>query len=386
MANSSELHSAESRIAAFSVLSIVCLTGTVGHGMMIHVIRTSTSFHKQCGAFLLNFSVIGIFLNVLCIPLYMTNILAGTNVYGETGCSLVGFLNCALFLASLANAVVIAIQRCIMMTKPCNFFTKKRTKITLLLLWVIPVCGALAGFPFYGFSSHQLHCIFKDEILHTWITVVMFSVPTIVVLLIICLCYIIICCTVSKSKRSLLLSRSTNRVCIVTHIKVDPVDTCSCSSLPPVEPFCTKCLKKLSSSLPDLSKMKRKQDEVKRRVARVPGSLNLKNKLVSWSDAYRRELKLTFHLLINFTFFCVLWTPLVSLYIVACFTEVAPGVWLTCSVLARFYSATNWIIYGIWSKSARHSLMTILGIHTNTVGVMGSQRHLRMSDMRKRNN
>ena len=348
--NTTQLHSHQERMIAFGVLAVMSVMGAVGHSLMIHVIRTTSSFSKRFKQLTMNLSVLGLLVSLIAVPTHMVNIFVNHNMYGVLGCQIIGYINMALFLATLSNIVLIAIQRCVMLTKPQTLITsRKRIFLEQLILWIVPLTIALLGLPAYGFSSSQLHCSFQDEAMDTWITAIMIGIPGLAVLIVICSCYVVICCKVSKSKTAL---RQKSRR------RVRPMNTVAHIVVEPQQEFAESTRqgkgRKVSTSLPNLQRIHELTV-----VTDGENTVRLTDRLASWSDLYSKELKLTVQIIVNCSMFIFTWAPLVTLYAIVCCVDISPTLWLSFTVLARLYSGTSWLIYGIWSKNVRFTLKKI---------------------------
>ena len=326
------LHTVAHRATSAIYLIALSIIGSAGHVATAYDIHRGRQNGKSnWSAMLINLSVVGLITNSFVLPIYSAHIILGGVVLGETGCLILSYINYSLILSQLSNCVVIAMLKCILLTRPQQMNSKKYKYIIIGSLWIVPfICGIL-GFEHYGFSDNQLHCIFKDTEGQNWYVWAMIALPCVIALIAISTCYVLICRTVRQSRKQM-----------QKHKKVEALRM-----------WRIKCERRVSMSAPAMSQSETGSDRQPCGPPERPSRLSVSQQslpahvtLTAWSDPNSKAMRLTIKLVINFTVFIVLWSPITALYFVDGTYYIDPAMWLSFSVLARTYTAIDWMIYG----------------------------------------
>ena len=317
------IHSLPVRIVACTSLIFIMILGLVGNTLVILSVKRNRKLHNNSNIFVVNLSVVALLTNVLTLPPYIVNSIGGGMVVPAVFCKILGYLNYSLTLVLLVNSMGIAIYRCTLLSKPISnsvsFENNKRIYCAIAMMWIIPMFAALLGINVFGFHLAEMHCAFEVKTDHYWMIFVLLVTPTLISLVSILVCYIFIVMRVRASKRK-----------VLDHSVIKGVKTITASN---------------GNSPQTLSG--------------VSDSVHLQKPL-NKSERFHRELKLTLRLVILFTIFCLLWSPLMLSYFLFNFVHIPNILWLISSILARSYTSVNWLLYAFFNKQFCTSYFNIL--------------------------
>ena len=346
------VHSDIGRGFAAACLIIISIVGFAGNLASTSVTRQNRYLMRHFGVYLINLCVVSMVISAVILPCYIGTVIANGVVFSDEACILASYFNYSLFLALLSNCVIIALLRCLLLTRSQKIVTRRWRCISLICLWIVPFTLGILGINYFGFNKNQLHCIFSDD--HDeWSLFLLLAVPTLVSLSAICVCYVLIYRKVRSSRNKLRFHKALSR-------------SMNSNLQRGYNPFVTAVPRKRSLSCPSIRETialplaatsimhPPEQNDISHSMT------NLRIKLVAWSDIQEREMKLTIQLVVNVTLFCVLWTPLMILYGIEDYVTVPPSLWLTFSILGRTFTGLDWIIYNCWTAQQRQAFARMI--------------------------
>ena len=310
-------HPYPARVGIAVFLIVITIIGIVGNGIVLALIIHRRRLHTPSNLFMANLSVVGLLSHVLGTPNYIANIISGKHVFSDNVCKAFSYWNYVLTLALLINSTVIALHRFVILKTPRIIRINKKHIYVIVIMWIVPLLTALFGIPFFGYNQNQLYCIFKSEHNGNQYFPLLIALPAVVALAVTFICYFLICCQLKASHNRLTPQSTRHNIFTITNPENQTRDL----------------VLESASNTP----------ETKRRNA--------------WGTRSERDVKVTLHLVVVYTVFCVFWAPLCILYLSHnAENKIHPTIWLACSAIARSYTAIFWIL----NLGFNHSLRTAL--------------------------
>ena len=143
-------HKKPETLIFFSILfGLVFAIGIINNIIVVLVYTLKPSIKKQTHYFFTNLSISDMLLLTVCLPLFTSTQFDLIQwEHKSTYCKLHYFIEHCLTLVSSLTIISIGVERCCAVTSPLKvklFFTSKRSKLILVLIWIL---GVLSSTPF----------------------------------------------------------------------------------------------------------------------------------------------------------------------------------------------------------------------------------------------
>ncbi|XP_071089506.1 alpha-2 adrenergic receptor-like [Haliotis cracherodii] len=391
------LHTPTARIVTISYLALMAVLGTVGNMLVILSVVKTSKLQRLTYLLIANLSVVGLLVCLVIIPFHIFNIVNVGKVNSNTTlCEFEGYMNFMLTLAMLVNSDAIALNRYLVVNRQqVSSPQPERTRnvvIIIALLWTIPVMISFSSLPYVGYHEFILDCFFLASDNAYWYVVIAISAPAILTTAFISVSYSLILRKVRQSRLKVM----------ATMAKTGEEHTSSCSDIPselinfPQPSTSTGVCCTTSTTIADVTQsiaetMSKKKKQYKRTDSRKGEQQRVNQLQISTTEAsrtvganltgqaqvvitvvskpaksrlaaakFKQEVRLTLHLFLVFTLFCVLYLPMCMVHILHVVIPVSPDVWLTFFTLALSFSTITWMLYGVLNRDFRQAYVKLI--------------------------
>ncbi|XP_067657427.1 alpha-2 adrenergic receptor-like [Haliotis asinina] len=393
------LHTTTARIVTITYLSLMAVLGTVGNVLVILSVVKTSKLRRLTYLLIANLSVVGLLVCLVIIPFHIFNIVYVGKVNSNiTLCEFEGYMNFMLTLAMLANSNAIALNRFLVVNRQqASSSQPEQTRnvvIIIVLLWAIPAMISFSCLPYVGYHEYILDCFFLATEDAYWYVIIAISAPAILTTVFILISYSLILRKVRQSRLKVMATMAKSAQ------SEDPMS--SCSDIPsemnnfPQPSTSTGVCCTTTTTITDVKqsiadKISSKKKQYKRSDSRKSSQQRVNELQISTTQAsrtvctnltgqaqvvitvtskpqkcrlaaakFQQEVRLTLHLFLVFTLFCVLYLPMCMVHILHAAIFVSPDVWLTFFTLALSFSTITWMLYGVLNRDFRQAYVKLI--------------------------
>ena len=180
----------------FIILDLAALAGNV---MVCLALYRNAALRKVPNYFVLSLALTDLAIAVFVIPLSASSSIANRWVFGTVGCQIRYFCAHSMSAISLVTLMLLAINRCFVVTRPVLYrgiYSKKRAFLMILASWLVPITVVLvfyfaAGLHFQPLVKQPADCFLYSRDANGLaaariVRILWISVPSLVVLI----CYL----------------------------------------------------------------------------------------------------------------------------------------------------------------------------------------------------
>lgn len=169
LANALSSRSTTLRVIESVAVLVINLFALAGNTVLCLTIRRNARLRRNTtNLFILSLACSDILMALLCIPFSAGVFIQGRWIYGQLICQLQGFAFFVLAFVSLETMALVAVNRCLNVTKPAVYhriFTRKRSLKMIVFLWLLCISYvsvfASLKWPVFAFDPGKTICHIK---------------------------------------------------------------------------------------------------------------------------------------------------------------------------------------------------------------------------------
>uniref|UniRef100_A0A3B3BPU8 Opsin 4b n=1 Tax=Oryzias melastigma TaxID=30732 RepID=A0A3B3BPU8_ORYME len=137
------------------VILAVGITGMVGNFLVIYAFSRSRSLRTPSNIFIINLAVTDFLMCLTQTPIFFITSMHKHWIFGKKGCELYAFCGALFGICSMMTLMVIAVDRCVVITRPLaslGAMSNKKALSFVAAAWVYSMGWSLP--PFFGWSAY----------------------------------------------------------------------------------------------------------------------------------------------------------------------------------------------------------------------------------------
>uniref|UniRef100_A0A8C7ZV37 Opsin 4b n=1 Tax=Oryzias sinensis TaxID=183150 RepID=A0A8C7ZV37_9TELE len=137
------------------VILAVGITGMVGNFLVIYAFSRSRSLRTPSNIFIINLAVTDFLMCLTQTPIFFITSMYKHWIFGKKGCELYAFCGALFGICSMMTLMVIAVDRCVVITRPLaslGAMSNKKALSFVAAAWVYSMGWSLP--PFFGWSAY----------------------------------------------------------------------------------------------------------------------------------------------------------------------------------------------------------------------------------------